>query len=209
MRIVALSAHMDDSDFGCGATLHRLAAEGNEIFQVVFSRNAAAQSAGVSKDEIAEHMRECRLAWQFLGGNPLDVGINNYPARYFHQDRQEILDEMIRAKKTVNPDIVFLPASTDTHQDHQVVHNEGVRAFKNCSILGYEMPWNMTEFAPKCFWQVSEHAVAAKISALQCYKSQQHRPYMHPAFINSLAIVRGVQSGNPLAEAFEVVRWKQ
>lgn len=47
MRILALSPHMDDTEFGCGATLRRLAAEGNEIFQVAFSRNAGARSAGI------------------------------------------------------------------------------------------------------------------------------------------------------------------
>jgi LmbE family N-acetylglucosaminyl deacetylase len=132
-----------------------------------------------------------------------------FPARHFPTDRQAILDEMIRSKKLIEPDIVFLPASTDTHQDHHVIYEEGVRAFKNCSVLGCEMPWNMTEFTPKCFWSVDDSNLDAKLAALGCYKSQGHRPYMAPDFIRSLARVRGVQCGNDLAEAFEVIRWNQ
>jgi hypothetical protein len=45
-----------------------------------------------------------------------------------------------------------------------------------------------------------------KINALAAYKTQEGRPYMSPAFIRSLAIVRGVQLGKPLAEAFESIR---
>ena len=108
--------------------------------------------------------------------------------------------------KRYKPELVFLPAQYDIHQDHQVVYAEGLRAFKNASVLGYELPWNNTRFQPTYFEAISEENLQQKIGALKEYGSQQHRSYMQEDFIRSLACVRGIQSNTKYAEAFEVYR---
>ena len=60
------------------------------------------------------------------------------PVRIFLDYRQHILDTMIRIRDDIKPDLVIMPSLNDTHQDHNVVSNEGFRAFKRNSILGYE-----------------------------------------------------------------------
>ena len=102
--------------------------------------------------------------------------------------------------------MVFLPAASDVHQDHHVVHQEGLRAFKNTTLAGYELPWNNYSFSTNFFIKLSEEDVAKKIDALKHYKSQSHRPYMKEEFVRSLATIRGVQCGNKFAEAFEIYR---
>ena len=97
-----------------------------------------------------------------------------------------------------------MPAEHDIHQDHQVIYSEGFRAFKNSNILGYELPWNNFKFSPNYFERISEDELTAKQSALKEYKSQAYRKYMDPNFQRSLAIVRGIQSNTPYAEAFEI-----
>jgi hypothetical protein len=62
------------------------------------------------------------------------------------------------------------------------------------------------EFRNQCFVSLDPGHVATKIEALRKYESQGHRTYTSEEFINSLARVRGVQSGNQLAEVFEVHR---
>ena len=84
---------------------------------------------------------------------------------------------------------------------------EGIRAFKNMSILGYELIWNNLSFSTDCFITVSEDDVEAKIRALLQYKTQAGKPYMETEFIRSLDIIRGTQIGSKYAEAFEVIRW--
>ena len=117
------------------------------------------------------------------------------------------MESLIRMRDKLNADIVFMPALQDIHQDHSTVAAEGLRAFKNCTILGYELIWNNLKFETDCFIRLSESDVDAKINALQCYESQKGRKYMDPEFIRSLAVVRGVQVGEEFAEAFEVIRW--
>jgi hypothetical protein len=72
--------------------------------------------------------------------------------------------------------------------------------------LCYELPWNNFSFQTSCFYEVDAAQLQRKIDAVACYRSQQHRPYASADFIRSLAVTRGVQTGAPLAECFEVVR---
>ena len=100
-----------------------------------------------------------------------------------------------------------MPTQKDIHQDHFTITNEGMRAFKFSSILCYELPWNNFSFNTSCFIPLEQKHLDVKCDALSAYKSQAHRPYANQDFIKSLAKVRGVQSGHPFAEAFELVRW--
>ncbi len=131
----------------------------------------------------------------------------DFEVRCFPEQRQKILDKMIGLQKKYQPDMVFLPSANDTHQDHQTIAQEGFRAFKRTTMLGYEVPWNNLDFRTSCFVDVSENHLKSKINALDKYESQKHRNYANEEFIRSLALTRGVQIGKRYAEAFEVVRW--
>ena len=103
-----------------------------------------------------------------------------------------------------------MPTLSDFHQDHSVISKEGLRAFKDVTILGYENPWNHLNFNTTCFVFLSSEAVDKKAKAIEKYKSQVHRGYINERFVKSLARARGIQvaPSNPeaLAEAFEVIR---
>ena len=99
-----------------------------------------------------------------------------------------------------------MPSLHDIHQDHTIVAQECLRAFKNTTLLGYELIWNNLTFNTQCFVKLEERHINAKIEALQEYKSQGYRDYLSPNFIRSLCKARGVQVGSEYAEAFEVIR---
>ena len=131
----------------------------------------------------------------------------DYDVRTFGYRRQDILDDLIRLKADIQPDLIFMPTLTDVHQDHKTIAEEGMRAFKFNSILTYELPWNNFSFQTSSFIHLSEENVQTKVKALQAYQSQAHRPYSDEDFLRSLARIRGVQIGAKYAEAFELVRW--
>ncbi len=114
---------------------------------------------------------------------------------------------LIELRDRLRPDLVLMPSSFDIHQDHRTVYEEGLRAFKHATVLGYELPQNTLGFENTLFVSLDEFSMDQKIAALSEYKSQAHRPYANPDFIRSLARVRGVQGGFEYAEAFEVIRW--
>jgi hypothetical protein len=94
----------------------------------------------------------------------------------------------------------------DIHQDHSTIAQEGLRAFKTKTILGYELIWNNLSFNTTSFVKLEENHIQAKADALKEYKSQGIRDYMSEDFIFSLAKTRGVQIGTKYAEVFEVIR---
>ena len=87
-----------------------------------------------------------------------------------------------------------------------MIYAEGLRAFKNCNVLGYELPWNNFQFQPNYFERLQQLHLQNKITALKEYKSQAGRKYMNEEFIRSLAVVRGMQCNSDYAEAFEIYR---
>ena len=100
-----------------------------------------------------------------------------------------------------------MPSLKDIHQDHVTIAQESLRAFKNSTILAYELVWNNLNFQNTMFIKLNKKNIQTKWKALQKYKSQEMRSYMNEEFIYSLARTRGVQIGTEYAESFEVVRW--
>ena len=100
-----------------------------------------------------------------------------------------------------------MPSLGDIHQDHETVAREGLRAFKRTTVLGYEIPWNCFQFNQQAYVSLEPRHLDAKVAALQCYASQQHRNYANEEYIRNVARTHGIESGRDLAEVFEVYRW--
>ena len=203
-RILILAPHTDDGEFGCGGTIAKLIEQGNEVYYVAFS--ACKQSIGKEyPSNILEH--EVKAATLKLGIKPKNLILFDYQVRTFNYKRQEILEDIIKIRDNIKPDVVYMPSVNDIHQDHYTIAFEGIRAFKFSTILCYEMPWNNFTFNTTAFQILSEEQLQTKINALAEYKSQQKRPYSNEEFLKSLARTRGVQIGEKYAEVFEVIRW--
>lgn len=203
-KALVLAPHTDDGEFGCGGTMAKLIAQGAEVHYAAFSSAEKSLPPGVAPDVL---VRELKAAMNSLGIPEARQYIMDYPVRDFPERRQAILDDMIRLKSEIRPDLVLLPSTNDTHQDHLTISHEGFRAFKDTTILGYEIPWNNRTFDTECFIILDEDHVRAKVQALMCYRSQLDRFYANENFIRSLAVTRGTQIGAKYAEAFEVLRW--
>jgi N-acetylglucosamine malate deacetylase 1 len=203
-RILILAPHTDDGEFGCGGTIARLIEEGNEVYYAAFSACKLSIEEGLPEDIL---ITEVKAATKVLGIKHENLILFDYDVRTFNYKRQEILEDIIRLKNTIQPDLVFMPSVNDIHQDHYTIAFEGIRAFKLSTILCYEMPWNNFTFHTTAFQVLEEKHLQTKVAALIEYKSQQDRPYANEEFIKSLARTRGVQIGKRYAEVFEVVRW--
>ena len=203
-RILILAPHTDDGEFGCGGAASRWRQEGKEVYYIAFSSARKSVPKGMPDDILEKEVKE---ATEVLGIHRDNLTLLDYPVREFPAYRQRLLEDMIRLGNEFKPDLVLLPSTDDTHQDHQTISQEGFRAFKKMSVVGYEMPYNNVSFSTNMFVVLSEEQVRNKIKALQCYKSQAHKPYSNTDFIEGLARVRGTQVGVRYAEAFEVIRW--
>ena len=203
-RVLVLAPHTDDGELGCGGTISRMVEEGREVYYAAFSTAAESVPPPFPPDILEKEVRE---GTKVLGIPAANLLVYKYKVRHLPHMRQEILEELVRMKREIDPATVFLPSAQDLHQDHQTVHIEGLRAFKTVTVLGYELPWNNLSFDYRHFCVLTREHVQTKIAALRCYQSQQHRPYTQEEFIWSWARTRGGQITVEYAEAFDVLRW--
>jgi len=206
-KVLILSPHTDDAELGCGGTIAKLLNEGKEIFWIVFS---------TADDSLPISMKKNTLELEFLEVvnnlqiNMKNIFINHFRVRYLHEKRQEILELLIKIRNEFKPNLVIGPSLNDFHQDHVIVANEMVRAFKShSSIISYELPWNYLTFNTQLFYKVDKENIERKISMLLSYKSQiiKNRSYFSKSYIKGLALTRGIQVNSKYAEAFEVIKW--
>lgn len=205
--LLILAPHTDDAELGCGATIARLLEAGIRVYVAVFSTAEDSLPAGAPPGELKREFLEAMGAL----GIPQDhLFVYDYPVRRFSYHRQKVLERIVQLRRDIQPSVVFLPASSDLHQDHYVVHVEGLRAFKDVTVWGYELPWNQVTFSANAFMVVERRHLEEKWKALQAYRTQftLGRPYFSWDFIEGLARVRGTQVKAEYAEAYEVIRIK-
>jgi LmbE family N-acetylglucosaminyl deacetylase len=130
-RILFFGAHPDDIEIGCGALISHIAHQ-TELLCVTLSDN---QKNPLLNNIVEEHYKSMAI----LGVSKDKTILGAFETRRFQQFRQEILEYMIEFKKSFNPDIVFLHTKSDLHQDHSTVTEEGLRAFRGTTVLGYDV----------------------------------------------------------------------
>jgi len=200
---LVLAPHTDDGEFGCGGTMARLVERGVEVRYVAFSIATRSLPDGFAPDTLA---REVREATAELGIPDDNLTVHDFDVRTFPDRRQEILELLVALWEEWRPDAVFQPSLHDVHQDHQTVAQEGLRAFKRTTVLGYEIPWNNFDFAYQAYIALEERHVERKAAALARYASQQHRRYSDPEYARNLARIHGINVNREYAEVFEVYR---
>ena len=202
-RALVLAPHTDDGEFGCGGTMARLVDAGAEVRYVAFSIATRSLPPGFAPDTLA---REVREATGELGIPAESLTVHDFDVRTFPDHRQEILELLIELWNDWRPDCVFQPALHDVHQDHRTIAEEGLRAFKRTTILGYEIPWNNYDFAYQAYIALELDHIERKVAALEKYASQQHRRYANAEYVRSVARIHGVNVNRVYAEVFRVYR---
>jgi N-acetylglucosamine malate deacetylase 1 len=203
-KILILSPHTDDGELGAGGTIARFLDEGKEVYYVAFSTCENSLPESYPKDTLK---KECLNSLATLGIPRENIYILGYKVRTYPEHRQAILDDLIMTRNQIKPNLVIVPSSSDTHQDHAVIYWESLRAFKKCSsIWGYELSWNDRSFSTDIFVRLQPQHLEMKLKSLNNYVSQQNHSYMQERNISSLMISRGAQIDLPFAEAFELIR---
>ncbi len=193
MNILCISPHPDDVELNAGAFIMHLT-QSHRVRLVYFwsirdevyaEAYKAAVSMGLRTDDVFP-----------------EVGLK---VREYSKDRQKILNRILFHKHGINPDLVIAPAP-DAHQDHETVAKECIRAFKtDTNLLLYSSPYN-GHFQPNFYHKVEPSDQWQKNQILSIYKSQQERPYMKAAAVDSVAGYYGLQCGAVFAEAFRIYR---
>jgi LmbE family N-acetylglucosaminyl deacetylase len=202
-KALVLAPHTDDGEFGCGGTMARLVEAGCDVRYIAFSIATRSLPSGFPPDTLA---KEVRAATGELGIPESALTVHDFDVRTFPDRRQDILELLVALWEEWKPDVVFQPSLHDVHQDHRTVAEEGLRAFKRTTILGYEIPWNNFDFAYQWYSALEEKHIERKVAALEHYASQQHRRYANEEYVRNLARTHGTNVNRDYAEVFQVYR---
>jgi LmbE family N-acetylglucosaminyl deacetylase len=195
--LLAVGAHPDDIELGCGGTISAASTAGSKVIAVYLTK-------GEKSGNPETRMSESKKALSILGvndvffGNFLDTEIpGRHQAIKFLED---IYDQF-------QPDTVLTHTTHDSHQDHRQVGWSSLSAFRNVSkFLAYETPRVTGQFSPNFFIDISDY-VHFKWQALKCHESQKSKRYITYESMINLASFRGSQVNLRAAEAFEVIRY--
>jgi len=194
--VLAISAHPDDAEIGCGASLLRHRAEGHDIVHVLATRGA---QGGDQERRTAEARRAADLLGaRLVIGDLTDTRVTDGP------ETIALIEEAIRAYQ---PDVVYTHSANDVHQDHRSVHRATLVAARNVpNVFCYQSPSTTIDFRPTLFADAGEF-FDAKLDLLDAYGSQTAiRGYLDREVVRATGRYWSRFSSCEYAEPFEVVR---
>ncbi|MFM9864706.1 MAG: PIG-L deacetylase family protein [Micropepsaceae bacterium] len=183
--MLAIGAHPDDIELGCGGSLAKLAAAGARIQAVIFSKGRRGTLSQADRE------RESRTALATLGVR--DVAIYDFEDTKLTYSLNEMIGSLDEHVRSFNPHRVYTMFQHDRHQDHRAVYEASAVSCRDVfQLLGYETPSSYPTFTPTVFEQIGDQ-LKTKVRALNCHTSQGERLYMQEEKVRSAASFRGVQ----------------
>jgi len=221
MNYLVVVAHPDDEVLGAGATMYKLAQEGNTVNVCIMSGEVNARNHRPKTNELHDDVNN---SLNLLGVKRVikaefpNIEFNTVP----HIKLVRFIEKTI---VETGSQIIFTHHPSDLNNDHlhtSLACQAAVRLFQRRpevtpikELLFMEIPsateWalnkSMNQFNPNTFIEVGEEAIDKKIEALSLYRGVM-RPYPHPRseeVLKGLAAYRGGQAGMVYAESFESV----
>lgn len=193
-KILAIGAHPDDLEFGCGGTLLSFAEEGAALSLFVMTEGGMGGNSLTRRkeQEAAGSLLRAKIFW---GG---------YQDTTLHLDRHIVgtIESVIRK---IQPDLIFTHWMEDSHQDHRITSQATVSATRYAqNLLFYEVPTSIN-FSPGVFVDIHKR-LSGKYKLLRAHRSQVYQTKVPGLSIlesaRSCAIFRGYQNRVKFAEGF-------
>lgn len=199
VNILAIGAHPDDIEFGCGGTLIKYTQKGHRLFLLVMTEGGFGAAGG---KRVAEQVDSKEI----LGAEEIFWG--GYKDTHLVVDK-ELIGKIENVIKEVKPDFIFCNFPDDTHQDHRHLAQAIMSATRYIrNVLFYEGPTTQN-FRPHVFVDIAD-TLDQKIQALKAHRSQVMKTNIEDLSIvevaRSSANFRGIQERVKYAEAFHSLR---
>jgi N-acetylglucosamine malate deacetylase 1 len=211
MSVLVIAAHPDDETLGCGGTIARHVAMGDEVYLLFIADGETGRIMAAKPNRNIPALAASKI----LGAMP----------PMFLDWREQMLDtvpliEITRAIEAkidmIQPTIVYTHHAGDLNKDHRIVHEAAMTALRPLpsaptrEIYTFEVlsstEWG-SGFTPNHFVCISAF-MNMKLDALKCYGDDMREP-PHPRSVmgvSNLAKSRGNSVGIHFAEAFMTMR---
>jgi len=207
MNVLAIGAHFDDVELGCGGALAKHARQGDDVYVYVATVSGFTNQYDqtVRSSEIA--LEEARAAMKVLGVKELICG-------EFKTLQIEFVDplniEILKIVKEKQIDTVYAHWVGDIHHDHQAVAKASLHSCRHVPrMLMYRSNWyhSTMEFRGNYYVDISKYW-SVKENAIRAHASENDRTSGRwITFFKNEALNAGQRIGVEYAEVFEVVKW--
>jgi LmbE family N-acetylglucosaminyl deacetylase len=196
--VLAIGAHPDDVEIGCGGILLRHSAQGDEV-------NVLTLTGGEAGGAVAERAIESQRAAELMS------------ARLFHAELADtslsvsdggiMIGTIERVIAEIRPTVIYTHSRHDIHQDHRNVHDATLVAARRVPrIYCYEAPSGNIDFKPTRFVGIDEW-VDRKLEVIGAYSSQvKIRSYLQEDLLRATARYWSRFGASHYVEPLEVIR---
>jgi LmbE family N-acetylglucosaminyl deacetylase len=196
IHVLAIGAHPDDVEIGCGGTLIHLA-----------QHNAIAHICCVILSGQGERAAEAQLSAEALLANvDNEIIVCDFADGYFPYEGRQIKRFFEDLKEKLSPNLIFTHQRHDLHQDHRLSCELTWNTFRNHMILEYEVPkYDGDMGRPNLFVPLDDEICQRKITHLMThFPSQLPKRWFKEDLFSGLLRLRGMEcnSATSFAEAF-------
>lgn len=218
MKVMVISVHPDDETLGCGGTILKHSANGDEVYWLILTK--AHESLGFDKEFLNNRENQIKEVSKRYGFKKV-IQTEFLTTKLHTIDFSVFIERISEVINKIKPEAVYMNNRSDIHSDHQVA----AKAIMSCTksfrypfikrILMYEciseteispaLPENI--FIPNVYSDITDY-IDNKIEIMKIYESEIQEPPMPRSLdnIRSLARFRGASSGCNYAEAFMLIR---
>lgn len=200
MSILALGAHPDDIEYGCGGTFLKFARRGESISFMVLTKGEFGGKAETRQREQEEAMKLLGVKKIFWGGY-IDTELPN---------ERLIITEIDKVIEEVNPDEVYVNSPQDIHQDHRALAKCALAATRYVKKVFFYEDYTSVNFEPDIFVDI-EDVLEEKQKLIQVFTSQVAKAYPTRLdmveSVRAIANFRGFQGKVKYAEGFKAFRF--
>jgi LmbE family N-acetylglucosaminyl deacetylase len=219
MKVVVISAHPDDEVIGCGGTLLKHEANGDELFWIIVTN--VFENQGFSKQRVESRQTEIEKVKTMMGFS--GVYKLDYPTMSLDSNSvNTMIPKISTIFNEIKPEVIYVLNRSDAHSDHRITFDAVAACTKSFrypsikKVLMYECI-SETEFAPTLpekafqpnyFVDVTNY-FAKKLEVMKVYESElgEHPFPRSIRNIEALATFRGASVGVEYAEAFQLIKF--
>lgn len=189
--VLALGAHADDIELGCGGTVLLLRDRPGVVLHHGVLTGTPARAAEAAAAAAAVSTGGLVRQWGFPDGR--------LPAHW-----GQVKDALEDLAREVRPDVVLAPRPDDAHQDHRTVAEIVPTVWRDALVLGYEIP-KIDGDRGRCnlYVPLSDEVLERKWQLLHTHFPSQHgRGWFDREVVAGSARLRGVEARTRYAEGF-------
>lgn len=216
-KILIFAPHPDDEILGCGGTMAKRIANGDEVFVCVVTKGYEPR---FNAERTKQNQSDAKTCHSFLGVK--ETIFLDFPAAALETaDRFELNGKILDVVKKIHPDEVFIPHNGDMQKDHKIVNEacmvalrpkyfpqvKRVLSYEVLSETGWDIPNVQNAFIPNVYEDITDF-LEAKVKALNFF-SLQVSDFPDPRSgeaVSALAKYRGATVFANAVEAFVMVR---